>query len=131
MTITAFYGSLLGFVFLFLSARVVAWRRQQRIEIGDGEDRQLLRRMRVHGNFAEYVPFALLLMALAESMSPPRPFLHLTGVVLLLGRLLHAYGLSQTPQIASFRLWGMMLTFVAIALAAVMCFAMSSLFLIV
>lgn len=131
MTITAFYASLLAFLFLFLSARVIAWRRQQHVEIGDGENRELLRRMRVHANFAEYVPFALLLMALAESMTPPRPLLHLIGIILVVGRLAHAYGLSQTPHILRFRIWGMMLTFTAIGLAAVMCFMLSALFLIV
>src|ERR1700726_4288027 len=71
MTIPAFYASLLTALYLFLSMRVIGWRKQQRVEIGHGEDAQLLRRMRVHANFAEYAPFALLLMALAESLGPP------------------------------------------------------------
>lgn len=130
MPITAFYASLLAFLFLFLSARVVAFRRQARVEIGDGEDRQLLRRVRVHANFAEYVPIALILMALAESMTSPRPLLHIAGLLLVVGRVMHAYGLSQTPHILRLRVWGMLLTITAIALAAVMCFAMSAVFLI-
>ena len=67
MRITAFYASLLTLLYLYLSVRVIGWRRQQRVEIGHAEDAQLLRRMRVHANFAEYAPFALLLMALAEA----------------------------------------------------------------
>jgi uncharacterized membrane protein YecN with MAPEG domain len=85
--------------------------------------------MRVHANFAEYVPFALLLMALAESMAPPRLLLHLVGLLLLAGRLLHAYGLSQTPHILRYRVWGMSLTFAALGIAAVICFSLSALFL--
>ena len=62
--------------------------------------------MRVHANFAEYAPFALLLMALAESLAPPHHLMHLVGLTLVAGRLLHAYGLSQTPQILRYRVLG-------------------------
>jgi uncharacterized membrane protein YecN with MAPEG domain len=131
LTITAFYAALLAALFLLLSIRVIGWRRIHRVEIGDGDNRELLRRMRVHANFAEYAPFTLLLMALAESMAPPRPLLHLVGLVLVAGRLLHAYGLSQTPQILRYRVWGMQLTFTALGIAALMCFSLSALFLTV
>jgi uncharacterized protein len=131
MTITAFYASLLAALYLILSARVIGWRRHRRVELGDGEDAELLRRMRVHANFAEYVPFALLLMALAESMTPPRPLLHLVGIILVVGRLVHAYGLSQTPHILRYRVGGMMPTLTALAITAVMCFSLSVLYLTV
>lgn len=131
MTITAFYAALLAALFLILSVRVIGWRRQQQVELGDGEDRELLRRMRVHANFAEYVPFTLLLMALAETMAPPRPLIHLIGVILVTGRLLHAYGLSQTPHIVRYRVLGMTLTFTALGLGALICFSLSALFLAV
>ena len=131
MTITAFYAALLAVLFMFLSIRVIGWRRQQRVEIGHGEDLQLLRRMRVHANFAEYAPFTLLLMALAESMVPPHILLHLVGMTLLAGRLMHAYGLSQTPHNLRYRAWGMTLTFTAMGIAALMCFSLSTLFLLV
>lgn len=130
MPITAFYAALLAALFLVLSARVIGWRRTQRVELGDGGERELLRRMRVHANFAEYVPFTLLLMALAESMTPPRPLLHLVGVVLICARLIHAYGLSQTPHILRYRVLGMTLTFAALGIAALLCLSMSVVFLV-
>jgi uncharacterized membrane protein YecN with MAPEG domain len=131
MTITAFYASLLAVLFLFLSVRVIGWRRQQRVEIGHGDDTQLLRRMRVHANFAEYVPFTLLLMALAENLGPPHILTHLVGVTLVAGRVLHAYGLSQTPHILKYRVWGVTLTFAAMGIAAMICFSLSVLYLLV
>ena len=82
LRITAFYAALLAVLFLYLSVRVIGWRRERRVEFGHGEDFELLRRMRVHANFAEYVPFALLLMALAESMVPPDLVVHLAGLLL-------------------------------------------------
>lgn len=130
MRITALYASLLAVLFLFLSVRVIGWRRQQRVEIGHGEDVQLLRRMRVHANFAEYAPFTLLLMALAENLGPPHVLVHLVGLTLLAGRTMHAYGLSQTPQILKYRVWGMTLTFAAMGIAAMICFTLSTLYLL-
>lgn len=130
MTVTAFYASLLALLFVFLSFRVIGWRRLVKVEIGHGDDNQLLRRMRVHANFAEYVPFTLLLMAMAESMTAPRPLIHLVGLLLIAGRLMHAYGLSQTPHILRYRVWGMMLTFFALSISALLCLLLSGLFLI-
>jgi uncharacterized protein len=131
LSITAFYAALLAVLFLFLSVRVIGWRRERRVEFGHGEDTELLRRMRVHANFAEYVPFTLLLMALAESMAPPHLLLHIAGLLLVAGRLLHAYGVSQSPAIMRYRVYGMMLTLVALGLAALICLSLSALFLAV
>ena len=130
MIITAFYAALLALLFVFLSVRVIGWRREVRVELGHGDDSQLLRRMRVHANFAEYVPFTLLLMAMAESLTAPRPLIHLAGLLLIAGRLIHAYGLSQTPHILRYRVWGMTLTFIALSLSALLCLLLSGLFLI-
>ena len=130
MIITAFYAALLALFFVFLSVRVIGWRREVRVELGHGDDSQLLRRMRVHANFAEYVPFTLLLMAMAESLTAPRPLIHLAGLLLIAGRLIHAYGLSQTPHILRYRVWGMTLTFIALSLSALLCLLLSGLFLI-
>ena len=130
MAITAFYAALLGLFFVFLSFRVIGWRRLKSVELGHGEDSELLRRMRVHANFAEYVPFTLLLMAMAESMTAPRPLIHVAGLILIAGRLMHAYGLSQTPHILRLRVGGMILTFTALALSAIICLSLSLPFLV-
>ena len=130
MAITAFYAALLGLFFVFLSFRVIGWRRLKSVELGHGEDSELLRRMRVHANFAEYVPFTLLLMAIAESMTAPRPLIHVAGLILIAGRLMHAYGLSQTPHILRFRVGGMILTFTALSLSAIICLSLSLPFLV-
>ena len=125
MPITAFYAALLGLLFMVLSIRTIQQRGVARVELGTGEDAELLRRYRVHANFAEYVPLALLLLGLAESLKAPHILLHLAGLILLLGRVLHAYGLSQTPHILRLRVSGMMLTFGAITLTALICFSLA------
>lgn len=131
MPITAFYASLLAFLFLLLSVRVIAQRRESRVEIGVGESKELLRRSRVHANFAEYVPLALLLLAFAETLKTPSIVLHLLGLTLLAGRVLHAYALSQTPHIMRMRVLGMGMTLTVIGIAALLCFIFAGIHLIV
>lgn len=121
MPVTALYASFLGLLFIVLSARVILLRREARVALGDGGNGDLLRRMRVQGNFAEYVPIALVLLGLAESLRTPDWLLHIVGLTLLAGRLIHAYGVSQTPEIFRLRVAGMSATLTAIAVAAVLC----------
>ena len=116
MSITPLYASFLTLVFVFLSFRVIGLRRAQKIGLGDGGDRDMLRRIRAHGNFAEYCPLALLLMALAELQNQPDWRIHAIGGLLVAGRLAHAYGVSNglgTPRVA-----GMVLTFAALITGA-------------
>jgi uncharacterized membrane protein YecN with MAPEG domain len=95
MMVTLFYASLLGLLYLVLAGRVGRYRRNTRISIGTGQDRELEVRMRVQANFVEYVPFVLILLALLESLSVSRYGLHALGILLVVARLLHAWGLSK------------------------------------
>jgi uncharacterized protein len=121
MPITALYAALLAPLFLLLSARVIGARRTAAVGLGDAGDPALLRRIRVHANFAEYVPFALLLLGLAEGLRTPSPLLHALGVALLAGRLLHAYGVSREAEIPALRVASMALTLGTIGTAALAC----------
>jgi uncharacterized protein len=121
LKITALYAALLALLFLVLSFRTLGYRRSQKVEIGDGGDKELLRRVRVHGNFAEYVPMGLLLIGFAESLGLWAAAVHALGLMLLAGRLSHAYGLSQTPHVLPLRVAGMVATFAAILAAAAAC----------
>ena len=126
MPITAFYAALLALLFVVLSFRTIGLRRAKRVEIGDGGDNDLLRRMRVHANFAEYVPIALVLMGAAESLKLAPPMLHAIGAMLLCGRIAHGYALSQTPHILQLRVFGMIATITAIISGAVACAVLSA-----
>jgi uncharacterized protein len=119
MPITALYAALLAPLFILLSVRIIRLRRGAKVSLGDGGNADLLQRMRMHANFAEYAPFALLLMALAESLHAWSWALHLLGMALLFGRLSHAYGMAQPRALSGFRVMGMAATFTVIAAAAV------------
>lgn len=118
IAITPLYAAILALMFILLSLRVILLRREVRVALGDGGNSQLLRRQRVQGNFAEYVPFALVLMALAELQGAAAWTLHLIGVALLVGRIAHAAGVSRTPEPYRLRVAGMGLTFAALSIAA-------------
>jgi uncharacterized membrane protein YecN with MAPEG domain len=123
MPITALYAGLLVPLFVLLSVRVIGLRRDARVSMGDGGDAALLKRMRVHANFAEYVPLALLLMLLAESLKTNPVLLHGLGIALLGGRLAHAGGMSPAKQIMPLRVAGVALTFTVLGVAALVCLA--------
>lgn len=118
MPISALYAALLAPLFVVLSIRTIAWRRTARIAFGHAADSELLRRMRAHANFAEYVPYALLLIALAESLAAPVALLHVLGLTLVAGRHVHTYALSRAPHSIPLRVAGMTATFAVIAVAA-------------
>jgi hypothetical protein len=109
--VTSFYAALLGFVLLWLSIRVIGHRRRARVAIGTGEDQGLLRASRAQGNFVEYVPMALILLALLEISGASALMLHALGAGLLGGRVAHGIGISQQPENLKLRQIGMALTF--------------------
>lgn len=121
MRITALYAALQAPLYVLLALRVIEVRRRLRVAVGDGGDAELKRRMRVQANFAEYVPFALLLLALAEGLGHAPWLLHVLGATLLAGRLSHAWGMSQAREVFGFRVAGMTATFGVIAVAALLC----------
>jgi uncharacterized membrane protein YecN with MAPEG domain len=120
VTITAFYAGLLALWFLALSARVVQ-RRGHGVSLGDGGDTELLRRIRGHGNFAEYVPYILLMMAFQELSGQRAWVLHLLGAALLVARLLHGYALSFSESFKFGRFHGTLATFILLAVNGVLC----------
>ncbi|MBB3176400.1 MAPEG family protein [Variovorax sp. Sphag1AA] len=111
MRIVWLYAALLALLFVGLSFRTLTLRRRLRIVIGDAGNERMLRAMRVHSNFAEYVPLNLLLMYFVASTLPQPWFLHALGICILLGRVLHAVGVSQVRERYVFRTAGMALTF--------------------
>lgn len=112
--ITLLIASLHVLLFIVLSLRVVLHRKSRRIGVGTGGDEVLTRKVRVHGNFGEYVPLALLLLGLLE-LSGIRPGLLWTfGITLLLARVLHAVGLGGSAGVSFGRFSGALLTFVVL-----------------
>jgi uncharacterized protein len=113
----------LGLLFNGLSIRVIRSRRDTRIPLGSGNYPSLQRAMRVHGNFAEYAPSALVLLLLAELGGISAWLLHGVGLSLFIGRAVHSYGVSQAEEDDRLRVLGMALTCTASIISALACFA--------
>jgi uncharacterized protein len=93
-TVTPLYALPLAVIYLILWFRVTSYRGTVKRSIGDGGDMLLLQRIRQHGNFAEWTAFVLILMILAEGMNAPDLYLHISGALLLIGRIAHPFGLK-------------------------------------
>jgi uncharacterized protein len=99
--VVAPYAAVLGLLFAGLTVNVIVNRVKLSVDIGDGGKAPMSHAMRAHGNFAEHVPMALLLIALAELIGSPTMMIHGLATVLVIARLASAYGLlgssAQTP----------------------------------
>ncbi|NBX66824.1 MAG: glutathione metabolism protein [Proteobacteria bacterium] len=115
---TGFYAGILAIFYIYLAVRVIKVRRRTKTKLGDGGNEDLMNAIRAHGNFAEYVPFALLLMAILNQQGLAPAFIHVMGSALVLGRIIHAY--SITKDILKLRPVGMGMTFTVIFAAAVL-----------
>ena len=120
MVVTPLYAGLLALFFLVLSLRVVQYR-QRGIPLGDGGDPKMLRLIRGHANFAEYVPLILLMMGFLEVGHTSIYVLHALGIALIVSRFLHGYALSFTDRFRFGRVWGAGLTFTVLGVCSVLC----------
>lgn len=110
MHITGIYAAISALLVIALSFRVIRLRISTRTGIGDGGNHDLARCIRVHSNAVEYLPLALLLLLLVEWNQTQPMIVHGFGIALVLGRLLHAIGLSRSAGSSPARLVGMLLT---------------------
>lgn len=110
-SVTPIYLSLAGILFITLSILVIMARQSVGASLGDGGDKQLMRRIRAHGNFAEYAPLTLLMLAAAELQGTPWYALHILGLLFIAGRCLHAYVLMLEEEPIKYRQLAMVATF--------------------
>ncbi|MEO8801771.1 MAG: MAPEG family protein [Rudaea sp.] len=111
MHITGIYAALAALLIVFLSVRVVIYRRSHHIGLGDGDDRELRKRVRAHANAVEYVPLCLIALLLLELNQTSPMLLHVFGIVLIAARIAHAWGVSRHSGVSPGRAIGTVLTF--------------------
>ena len=113
-TITATYAALLAIFFVAMSFYVIITRARTDVLVGDGGNQRMLVAMRRHGNMVEYVPFALLMMGLAEILGLGAVLLHVCGIALIAGRLVHPFGITEENSPLVPRVAGVLATVTAI-----------------
>ena len=111
LLITSIIASVLTSIFIKLSFAVIGLRRKNKVGLGSGGHEDLERAIRAQGNFAEYVPFGIILIACLELNGAPWWLVVLPGVALIIGRLIHAKGINTPPPDFSKRVLGMKFTF--------------------
>ncbi len=121
--ITALYAGLLGLIYVPLSWRIARMRFKYGVGIGDGGNKDLARAIRVHGNFSEYVPLALVLLLVVESIGSSGWVVHVLGVWIIVARLAHAQGLNSKPGTSLGRFTGILLTWLQILAASLVAIA--------
>ena len=102
---------------IWIGYRVGQMRAVHKVSVGDGGAQPLIARMRAHANFVEYTPFFLILMALIEMARGSQLWLWAVGILFILARVVHVFGMDRPPG-NRFRMFGIMVSvFILIGLA--------------
>ena len=115
--VTALFAGVNALFSLALAVSVTVERGKAKVFLGTGESPALLRATRRHGNNAEYLALALVMLLIVEVSGGSSMVLHGIGGTLTAGRLLHAIGIGEKP--VPTRALGAVLTWLAIAGASV------------
>ena len=104
---------------LTLSLLVVRLRQKHKVALGDEGIPELARAIRAFGNASEYIPVGLAAIIVLAVVGAPPLAIHVVGLVLFAGRLIHAVGLSNSGGASIPRALGMICTWVAYIFGAV------------
>lgn len=91
--ISAVYAALAALLIAWLSLRVIKLRRAKKVIFGDGGETDLQIAIRAQGNATEYLPILLILLVVLELSGGHVALLHVGGLAIVLGRVVHARGL--------------------------------------
>ena len=120
LEVVALYAAVNILVLLVLAVLVMMGRRKHKIVLGDGSNEDFTRAVRAHANAAEYIPVGLIGLVLLALLDPAAPLwtLHVAGISLTLGRILHGVGL-HTGTLNAGRMLGMVLTWLALIIIVI------------
>lgn len=118
LPVTSLYAGIGALLLIALACRIPPLRRRHKVGINSGGQEDIALAVRAHGNAVENLPLGLILLALLEIQGIGIAWLYLLGGVLILGRLLHAWGLSLSAGISFGRFWGMGLTWLSLLIMA-------------
>ena len=108
--ISAFTAGILILLQTALVFAAVNQRRQHGPSLGESTDPNVIRAVRRHGNLAENAAIFIACVALLEMLGGGRLWVEILCAAFVLGRLLHALGLSLKTPTNGFRVVGVLLT---------------------
>ena len=114
--ITLTYSIILITFMLILAFRIIDLRGSPVTKFLHSENRvvnedTLYRAVRGHGNLIEYAPLFLILMLISELNGLASAYLHSSGIIFTIGRLMHGIVFSVMKPNMILRVGGMILTF--------------------
>lgn len=116
LPITSLFASILAVMLLVLTYRVIIARSSSGHSILHGEDMDLAMKIRIHGNFVEFVPMAIVLLALAEASGASELPLYVAGALLVVSRFLIPFGMHIDRMTHPLRIAGNMGTHLSIVI---------------
>lgn len=121
LTITALYAALLALIGIVLASGSGLLRAKTGVSLGPGEDPRQLVAFRRHGNFAEWVPLTVVLIAILELNGVTGTAIHALGATLVVARIAHPLGLKADDMSGAGRLIGAALTMLVTLVSAIWC----------
>ncbi|MGB5519350.1 MAG: MAPEG family protein [Gammaproteobacteria bacterium] len=106
--ISVIYAVISVVLIIYLSFEVIKTRRKHQISVGDGNNEELQTAQGAQSNAIEYIPISLLLLFYLEYNGASNWVIHLAGITLIIGRIIHAHGLLKRSL--SRRVLGMQIT---------------------
>ena len=119
LPITAIYAGLLGLLAIVLGASSGFSRAKNKVSIGDGGNPDQIVLVRRHGNFAEWVPIALILIAILELNDVSSAAIHAFGATLVVARILHPIGIKTPTRSTLPRTLGAMATALLVLITSI------------
>ncbi len=89
-----FWIALNAFLLIYLSARVAGARVKYKINLGDGDNPEMAKAIRTHGNYIEYAPVALIGLLTLALLDAGAVLVHIVGAMFFFARLSHLLGLG-------------------------------------
>jgi len=112
--VSALYAVLAALLLIKFSFDVVRLRMLYRVAYGDGGFSELQSAIRIHGNAVEYIPIGAILLLFMEMNGAETWMVHICGLLLLAGRLMHYYGFHH--RLFRWRRSGMSATYISLLL---------------
>ncbi len=124
MPITPLFAAIFALGYLYLAIVVIKIRRSEKITYGlenrdSVKNRDLEKAVRIHANFIEYVPLALILFWFLENITYSHKAVFWLGCILLVARVAHVIGMNNPRDYIIFRVAGTAATLTVIAFGAI------------
>jgi uncharacterized protein len=117
-SVTILYAGIFGLLLLILSLNI--FREYIRLAVGfkNANEELWKRAERAQQSFVEFVPMCLLLIFLIEVHGAPAAVLHCLGIMLLVARVLHAYGVGRGSAANVMRIIGTQTTYLTLMITS-------------